>query len=207
MQGEFAIVSPVAVMNQAPPGDINWVERARQGDARAFDHLVQEHYVLAYNTAYRMLGNADQAEDATVEAFARAYRSLERFRGESSFSTWLYRIVTNVCLDHLRGPAQVTTSLDEGGGEDGTMTREVPDETDNPALVALQVRRQQTVHRALQHLSSEHRAVLVLYDLNGFSYEEVGGILGIPVGTVKSRLNRARHALKEELEPELELFE
>ncbi len=194
-------------MNPSPALEPDLVERARQGDARSFDRLVQEHYVLAYNTAYRMLGNPDQADDATVEAFARAYRSLERFRGESSFSTWLYRIVTNVCLDYLRGPTQYTTSLDEGTGEDGTLSREVPDESQNPPLTALQHRRQGTVHDALQHLSSEHRAVLVLYDLNGFSYEEVGSILGIPVGTVKSRLNRARHALKEELAPHLELFE
>jgi RNA polymerase sigma-70 factor (ECF subfamily) len=172
----MTIADPAAVMNPTPPSETDWVERARQGDARAFDHLVQEHYVLAYNTAYRMLSNSDQAEDATVEAFARAYRSLDRFRGESSFSTWLYRIVTNVCLDYLRGPTHLTTSLDEGGGEEGTMQREVPDETANPALAALQLRRQRAVHGALQQLSSEHRAVLVLYDLNGFSYEEVGSI-------------------------------
>lgn len=194
-------------MNPSASAETDLVERARGGDARAFDRLVQEHYVLAYNTAYRMLGNPDQAEDATVEAFARAYRSLDRFRSESSFSTWLYRIVTNVCLDYLRGPTQHTISLDEGSGDDGSLSREVPDESDNPALTALQHRRQQAVHGALLQLSSEHRAVLVLYDLNGFSYEEVGAILGIPVGTVKSRLNRARHALKEELTPNLELFE
>ncbi len=194
-------------MNSSPATETDLVERARAGDARAFDRLVQEHYVLTYNTAYRMLGNPDLAEDATVEAFARAYRSLDRFRGDASFSTWLYRIVTNVCLDYLRAPAQHTTSLDEGTGDNGSLAREVPDESGNPAHTAVQRRRQQAVHRALQQLSSEHRAVLVLYDLNGFSYEEVGSILGIPVGTVKSRLNRARHALKEELAPSLELFE
>jgi len=183
------------------------VARARQGERRAFDRLVQEHYVLVYNTAYRMLGNPDQAEDATVEAFARAHRSLDRFRGDSSFSTWLYRIVTNVCLDHLRSPAPQISSLDQGGGGDGSLAREVGDDTQNPALAALRRRRRHTVHQALQKLSSDHRAVLVLYDLNGFSYEEVGAILGIPVGTVKSRLNRARHALREQLGPHLELFD
>ncbi len=181
------------------------LERSRAGDTQAFDRLVQEHYVLAYNTAYRLLGTVDQAEDATLESFTRAYRSLDRFRGEASFSTWLYRIVTNVCLDQLRGAAQAPDSLEEGGPED--RPREVPDESANPAEVALQRRRQQTVHQALQQLSSPHRIVLVLYDLNGFSYEEVGRVLGVPVGTVKSRLNRARHALKQELVEHLELFE
>lgn len=194
-------------MNEAAAGsEADLVERARQGDTRAFDRLVQEHYVLAYNTAYRLLGDPDRGEDATIEAFSRAFRSLQRFRGDSSFSTWLYRIVTNVCLDHLRGPAP-TASLDTGAGEDGQASREVADETGDPALAALQQRRQAAVHQALQALSSEHRAVLVLYDLNGFSYEEIGSILGVPIGTVKSRLNRARHALREELEPHLELFE
>lgn len=183
------------------------IERSQRGDTQAFDRLVQEHYVMVYNTAFRMLGNADQAEDATVEAFARAYRSLERFRGESAFSTWLYRIVTNVCLDHLRGANHAAASLDEGWGEDGDQRREVPDDTQNPARTALQRRQQQAVHQALQRVSGDHRAVLVLYDLHGFSYEEVSAILGVPVGTVKSRLNRARHALKQELRPHLELFE
>jgi RNA polymerase sigma-70 factor, ECF subfamily len=183
------------------------IERSQRGDTQAFDRLVGEHYVMVYNTAYRMLGSPDLAEDATVEAFARAYRSLDRFRGEATFSTWLYRIVTNVCLDYLRGSAQTTISLDEGWGEEGEQQREVPDESTNPARTALQRRRQEVVHQALQRLSGDHRAVLVLYDLHGFPYEEVSAILGVPVGTVKSRLNRARHALKQELTPHLELFE
>lgn len=194
-------------MNEVVAGsEADLVERARQGDTQAFDRLVQEHYVLAYNTAYRLLGDPDRGEDATVEAFARAFRSLDRFRGDSSFSTWLYRIVTNVCFDYLRG-AVPSASLDAGAGEDGQLGREVPDEASDPALAVLQQRRQAIVHQALQALSSDHRAVLVLYDLNGFSYEEIGSILGVPIGTVKSRLNRARHALREKLQPYLELFE
>jgi RNA polymerase sigma-70 factor (ECF subfamily) len=183
------------------------IERSQRGDTQAFDRLVAEHYVMVYNTAYRMLGSPDQAEDAAVEAFSRAFRSLDRFRGDSAFSTWLYRIVTNVCLDYLRGAQPVGPSLDEGWGEDGDQARDVPDDTDNPARAALQRRRQQVVHQALQRLSGDHRAVLVLYDLHGFSYEEVSAILGVPVGTVKSRLNRARHALKQELQNHLDLFD
>ena len=183
------------------------IERSQRGDTQAFDRLVGEHYVMVYNTAYRMLGSPELAEGATVEAFARAYRSLDRFRGDSAFSTWLYRIVTNVSLGYLRGSTQPVASLDEGWGEEGAQQREVPDESANPARTALQRRRQQVVHQALQRLSGDHRAVLVLYDLHGFPYEEVSAILGVPVGTVKSRLNRARHALKRELAPELELFE
>lgn len=189
----------------SPNSETALLERSRRGDTQAFDRLVQEHYVLAYNTAYRLLGSADRAEDAILESFTRAYRSLDRFRGEASFSTWLYRIVTNVCLDQLRGAARVPDSLDQSA--EGERPREVPDESDNPARSVLQRRRQQVVHQALQRLSSPHRLVLVLYDLNGFSYEEVGRVLDVPVGTVKSRLNRARHALRQELVEDLELFE
>lgn len=196
----------VTLEDHSPLTEAEALERSRAGDARAFDRLVQEHYVLVYNTAYRLLGKADRAEDATLEAFTRAFRSLDRFRGESAFSTWLYRIVTNVCLDYARSGGPVVQSLDEGRGEQGELHREIPDDRLNPAQVAEQRQVQRLVHAALQELSAEHRAVLVLYDLNGFSYEEVGRVLGIPVGTVKSRLNRARHALKEQLAANGELF-
>ena len=197
---------PSQVGQPNPSSDPAPAPPAAAGGPQAFDRLVQEHYVLVYNTAYRMLGSADLAEDATLEAFTRAYRSLDRFRGEAAFSTWLYRIVTNVCLDHVRVAGPPTLSLDAGVGEDGEQQREIPDDRLGPAQVAEQRERQRLVHRALQQLSEEHRAVLVLYDLNGFAYEEVAQILGVPVGTIKSRLNRARHALKQELGPYAELF-
>ena len=197
---------PFQVDQPSPPSDLAPAPPVTAGGPQAFDRLVQEHYALVYNTAYRMLGSPDLAEDATVEAFTRAYRSLDRFRGEAAFSTWLYRIVTNVCLDQLRVAGPPTLSLEEGFGEGGAQQREIPDDRLGPTQVAEQRERQRLVHRALQQLSEEHRAVLVLYDLNGFSYEEVALILRVPVGTIKSRLNRARHALKQELTRHAELF-
>jgi len=182
------------------------IRRCQEGDTASFDPLVQEHYTLAYNTAYRMMSDHERAADATQLAFVRAFKSLRNFRGDAAFSTWLYRIVVNVCLDQMRQQPQGAVGLTFVGDEHEE-ERPLPDTTDDPAATAEQHQRQQLVHSALGQLPAEHRAVLVFYDLNGFSYEEIASILQVPLGTVKSRLNRARHALKEVLAPHLELFE
>lgn len=187
--------------------DSQLVARAKRGDRRSFDLLVEQHYLLVYNTAYRMLGDSDSAADATQTAFVRAYRSLGRFRGTSAFSTWLYRIVCNVCLDSLRSRRSDVVSLDVDHEDDGDPHElSLPDTTGEPGAHAEQSERQQAVHRALGQLSEDYRLVLALYDLMGFSYDEIADILQVPLGTVKSRLNRARLALKDVLAPDMELF-
>ena len=184
------------------------IRQCQAGDSSSFDLLVQEHYTRVYNTAFRMLGDTDRAADATQAAFVRAFSSLRSFRGEASFATWLYRIVVNVCLDELRDaakrPAGLTFVADD---DDEPQERSLPDEQADPARQAARHERQAVVHEALQQLAPEQRMVLVLYDLNGLSYQEAAQVLEIPVGTMKSRLNRARNALKEVLRPHLELFE
>ena len=188
--------------------ELEIIRRCRAGDTSGFDLLVKQHYARVYNTAFRMLGEADRAADATQAAFVRAFGSLDRFRGEAAFSTWLYRIVVNVCLDQLREVTKQPASLTLVGDEDDEpQDRAVPDELADPVHEVTRHERQALVHQALQHLAPEHRAILVLYDLSGLSYQEAASVLGIPVGTVKSRLNRARNALKNELQPYLELFE
>ena len=170
--------------------------------------LVQRHHNLVYNTAYRMLGDTGSAEDATQMAFIRAYRSLSRFRGKSAFSTWLYRIVSNVCLDALRrrkGDA-VGLEVSYDGDDEEAQERPLPDESAEPAANAERSELQRIVHHAISQLPEDYRMVLVLYDITGFSYEEIAGILQIPLGTVKSRLNRARLALRDVIAPDLELF-
>jgi len=184
------------------------IQQCQAGDTSNFDLLVEQHYTRVYNTALRMLGDPDHAADATQAAFVRAFRSLDSFRGDSSFSTWLYRITANVCLDELRDlskqPASLTFISDE---DEEPQERTIPDDRADPAGMVARNERQRVVHQAIQQLSAEHRVVLVLYDLDGCSYKDTAQILGIPVGTVKSRLNRARGALKEVLRPDLELFE
>ena len=188
--------------------DAELVSRATKGDRRSFDLLVEQHYSLVYNTAYRILGDADSAADATQTAFVRAYRSLGRFRGTSAFSTWLYRIVCNVCLDVLRSTRGNVVSLDATDEEAiGSHHRQLRDHSHEPSFHVEQSERQRAVHKALGLLHEDYRVVLVLCDLQGFSYDEIAQIVQIPLGTVKSRLNRARLALKKALAPDMELFE
>ncbi|MEN6345771.1 MAG: sigma-70 family RNA polymerase sigma factor [Armatimonadia bacterium] len=184
------------------------IRRSREGDRASFDVLVRQHYSLAYNVAFRMLRDPDLACDATQAAFVRAYRAMPRFRQDATFSTWLYRIVTNVCLDQLRHQDRTVNSLTVQDEDDqGSLEEmEIPDERSDPAAAAEQRERQSLVQTALGRLQADHRAVLIMFDLNGLSYEEISETLGVPLGTVKSRLNRARHALKEALGSHLELF-
>lgn len=173
--------------------------QAQAGDRRSFDELVARSYPLVFNTAYRILGDHDSAADATQTSFVRAYRSLRTFRRSSSFTTWLYRIVSNVCLDMVRRQKRHGHSLTLDAEEEAAPEREIPDDRHHPERVALATELQQAVHQALGRLSLEHRVVLSLYDLAGFSYEEIAEMLKLPLGTVKSRLNRARLALKQEM--------
>lgn len=182
-----------------PRSDAELIARAQAGDRRSFDELVARSYALVFNTAYRILGDTDRAADATQSAYLRAYRSLAKFRGSSSFGTWLYRIVTNVCLDMVRGQQRQPLSLASVAADDPAVERELPDERAGPEQLVLRTELQSALHRALQRLRPEHRAVVVLYDLSGMSYDQIAEILDVPVGTVKSRLNRARRALQEEL--------
>lgn len=180
------------------------VARALASDAEAFDRLVDESYAMAYATAYRLIGDADAASDATQEAFVRAYTSLRTFRGTSSFMTWLYRIVVNVSLDMLRRRSRAPERLVEDADPDRTIAMIDPSQDVQGHVERHE--RQAAVLRALQRLSHDHRTVLVLFDLNGLAYEEIAEVLGVPLGTVKSRLNRARLALREALRDDMELF-
>jgi RNA polymerase sigma-70 factor (ECF subfamily) len=185
------------------------IRRAQRGDLRSFDALVSQCYAMVYNIAYRLLGDAERASDATQEAFVRAFTGLPRFRLDSSFTTWLYRITTNVCLDELRrrqrGPAEESLAPDDE--DEARPPVDPPNGSPGPDRQTETAERQELVHSALQRLSEDHRAIIVLFDLQGLSYDEVSAVLGVPLGTVKSRLNRARLSLKEQLAPHRELFE
>jgi len=183
------------------------IARAQAADREAFDRLVDETHNMAYATAYRLIGDPDLAADATQDAYVRAYSSLHTFRGSSSFSTWLYRIVVNVSLDLLRRRARAPERLALVGDDEGEEREvEIADLTADPHADAERRERQAAVLRGLQQISDDHRAVLVLFDLNGLAYEEIAEVLHIPLGTVKSRLNRARLALRDAMLEDAELF-
>jgi len=184
------------------------IRAAQRGDGHAFDRLVDAHYRSVYNTAYRMLGAESAASDATQATFLKVYEALGSFRGDASFSTWLYRITMNVCLDDLRRRRNEPLSLtDEDEEGEPTGERDLPDESDEPGRTAEQRELQRLVHEAIGRLPEDFRTVIVLYDIRGLSYQDIGAALDIPLGTVKSRLNRARHALREEMAGHLELFD
>jgi len=169
-----------------------------------FEAIVRRYGRHVYNIAYRLSGNEADAKDLAQEAFLRVYRALRRVEPGVPLESWLYRIVVNLFIDQLRRrPKGRVESLDEPvltqrGNE---VERAVPDETGNPEEQIVNPMLDGEIQQALDALAPELRAVVVLVDIQGFSYEEVAHILRVPTGTVKSRLHRARRFLRERLSP------
>src|SRR5207253_908961 len=167
----------------------------RQGDLDAFGQLVRRHQDRLYDTVVRLVGNAEDAQDVVQEAFLNAYQSLDGFRGHSEFFTWLYRIAYNTAIS-LKRKQRVTLSLSAGPqGEGGT---EPTDESDlsRPEQGLERAEEGRCIQAALARLSPEHRMVLILKDLEGQKYEAMAEILEVPIGTIRSRLHRARAELR-----------
>lgn len=200
--------------NQAKVANVTeLVALAKDGDRQAFDQLVELHAPAIFNLALRVTRCREDAEDCVQEAFLRAYAGLRSFRGEAAFSTWLYRVALNVAREQAkRARRQPLRASDlsahdpEGAAPEleEIARRSSPQPTPDQAAVADQRRR--ILLRALDTLPDHQREVIALYDLQGLSYEEIAHVLRIRVGTVKSRLNRARLALRETLRPHLELL-
>ena len=172
------------------------VRKVLGGDANAFETLVLEYEKNVYNIALRMTGNSEDASDMTQEAFIKAFNSLQSFRGDSKFSVWLYRIVSNVCLDFLRSRNRrptVSLSVEDDDGEDTQL--DVADESQSPELLLDRKLTRESVRRGLDSLPPDYRQILLLREIQGFSYEEISKALHLEVGTVKSRIFRARKRL------------
>lgn len=173
-------------------------ERAKQGDQDAFAQLVEANQNRIYTLTCRMTGNPEDGADLAQEAFLRAWRTLPSFHGESSFSTWLYRLTSNLCIDFLRrekrrSAAVTAVSLDDEGSP---LPADIPDRSGDPQREAERRETRELVGQALMKLSDEHRQVLVLRELDGLSYTEIAHRLSLSEGTVKSRIARARIALR-----------
>jgi RNA polymerase sigma-70 factor (ECF subfamily) len=177
------------------------IRRCQAGETAAFDALVLVHQQQVFAVALRMLGEYHEATEVAQEAFVRAYRSIGSFRSEAKFSTWLFTIVTNLCRNRRRWWARrrrvIAASLDEPmTGEEGSLAHEVADPTPGPAANAQQAELSRCLTDALGVLDEDSRAVVVLCDVQGFSYEEAAQVLRVRLGTVKSRLSRARLKLR-----------
>ena len=166
-----------------------------RGNVNDFEKLVTAYEKNVYNIALRMVGDPDDAADMTQETFIKAYRALSSFRGDSKFSSWLYRIASNVCLDFLRSRSrhpQVSLSTVD---EDDRATFELPDMRQNPEEQLMKKLGMEAVRRGLEQLPEQQRQILVLRELGGLSYAELAQTLGLEEGTVKSRIFRARKRL------------
>ncbi len=186
----------------ATDDDMQYVVLCQKGDTDAFAVLVERHQKKMLNIAYRMTGDYDDACDVVQEAFLAAFRAIKKFKGESLFSTWLYRIVINYTKNRLKQKQSYKRHeqiSNEEAGEVNSGYASCPACADegSPDNQLIQRERQVKVNHCISGLDDEYREVLVLRDIQGFSYEEIRDVLQIPEGTVKSRLSRARNALKD----------
>lgn len=174
------------------------VSRAKEGDTGAFEQLVLQNQQRVYNLALRMTGNTEDAFDLSQEAFIRAYRGLVFFNMESSFSTWLYRLTSNVCIDFLRKEKKRKTVSLTFLSDDDSET-ELPDLRMEPSGLVEKRELHEQIEAAINNLPVEFRQIIVLREMEGLSYMEISDALDIKEGTVKSRISRAREALRKTL--------
>jgi RNA polymerase sigma-70 factor (ECF subfamily) len=181
------------------------VDRFKNGDASAFDEMVSRYWDRIFSMVNQLLRNAQDAEEVTQDAFIRAHRGLENFRGDSAFSTWLYQIATNLARNRYwywwRRKRDQSVSLDAPLGSDSTTTLAeiLPAEAETPDDITVTREFVARIGSGMERLGTKHREILILRNVKNLSYEEIAKILGISVGTVKSRIARARESLRSKL--------
>ena len=187
----------------APDTDQQLVQRAQRGDLRAFDLLVLKYQGRIAALVSRYVSDAGEVEDVTQEAFIKAYRALGKFRGDSAFYTWLYRIAANAAKNHLvakgRRPGADATIEDAEGFDEGGMLSE----SASPEALAMGGELAEVVESALNALPDELKAALMLREFDGLSYDDIADVLGCPVGTVRSRIFRAREAIDQRVKEQI----
>lgn len=179
--------------------DVSLVRRARGGDYGAFEQLFERHRDLVYRFAYQMTSRRDDAEDIVQEAFVRAYQNLHRYRDEAKFTTWLLRIVTNLCTDQAR-MSQRRTALEQQEAV-GALDWMTIGDIDDPVQNLEEDRRKKALKRALNALPDHHRSIIILRDIEEREYPDIATILGCTIGGAKLRVLRARRALRDRIAP------
>lgn len=190
------------------PLETQFIERLKEGDAGAFEVLIAERSGEVYGLLYRLTENSEEARDLTQETFLRAFQSIGQFRGESDLRTWIYRIAINQARNRWRWwrrrRRDATVSLDSENAHNQPLIESLPSERGkSPEQETLAHERERALRKALRSLSLSYRETVILRDIEGFTYEEIAETLGINVGTVKSRLARGRHELRQRLEGSL----
>ncbi len=171
-----------------------------------FEEIVKRYQKKVYNTTYRMMGNPEDANDLAQEVFIRVYQNLHRFQWKASFSTWLFTITSNICRDELRKRQRrlKTQSLsDPIKLKDGEVEREIADDSMTPEKISDHRELRNEIQEVINQLPPEQKEVIVLREFQGFSYEEIAEVSGIAVGTVKSRISRARRSIRKNLKDQI----
>lgn len=198
----------MTAFNHESDEDRTLVQQSVKGSREAFSELVEKYYKKIYNLAYRYVGDSEEANDLAQEIFTAAFQNLKKFRGDAKFSTWLFQIATNRGKNRFkylkrrgyfasRGPSESDDDRDSG-------PKPVPDHSTNPETMLASKQLQKIVQDAINELDPDHKEIVILRDIEGFSYEEIAQILNLPEGTTKSRLHRARMVVKEKLKKVLQ---
>jgi len=181
--------------------DLKLVQRAKENDSKAYETLLKKYRKSVYYMLLKMVNNSDDAEDLTQEAFAKAFNSLQKFDSKYAFSTWLFRIATNNCIDFIRKKRIQTVSIDTTyANDDGdSMTFDIRDTALSPDEIMLKKQRKEYLKKAVDRLPAKYKRLVELRYFQEFSYDEVATELELPLGTVKAQLFRARELLSQEL--------
>ena len=186
--------------------ELDTIQQAQQGDLAAFNRLVMAYQGTAYNVAYRIIGNGEAAADACQDAFIKAYKAIQQYQG-GSFKSWLLRIVTNTCYDQIRYKSRrPTSSLEDLTENPDDHSARLISDIESPEEGVLRGELNKTIQVGINQLPEEQRIILVLSDVQGFSYQEIAEIIDQPLGTVKSRLSRGRRRLRDFLLTQQELL-
>lgn len=180
------------------------ISRAAKGDASAFNELLGTQEKRMYAVCLRMCGNHEDAQDCLQESMLRIFRSISGFKGQASFSTWVYRVTMNTCLDELRKKKNKQTASLDGLLDSGWSPS---DDSDTPEHHTIAGEKRTAIRKAIADLPEDMRSAIVLRDIEGFSYDEISDMLGINVGTIKSRISRGREKLREKIRLKPELFD
>lgn len=188
------------MVGQKDSVDKELVERVRRGDKRAFDLLILKYQHKIISIVGRYLGDRNDVQDVSQETFIKAYRAIPNFRGESAFYTWLYRIAINTAKNHLvsksRRPPNIDIDIDDGEFQDNSA---VLRDNESPQASLATKQMEEVIFRAIENLPAELRVAVTLREFEGLSYEEIARIMDCPVGTVRSRIFRAREAIEQKI--------